>query len=483
MSNNQIDPRTATLFGCGFNMEGRDRQEIWVPDAHLKRHMFVFGTTGVGKTRLCENLIEQDIKKNHSVVYFDPKGDQEIFTKIYEICRKTGRLEDLMCVTPVYPEYSAIIDPLQYYFMPDELVGNIIAGIQAGKEPFFRNVAKEITTAVILGEIELAKARGQRPVINIDKVRQAIRIASMKDTAPALRAGGTPEAEDVAGMLQDIIDSGQDYYNKVSSSLRTCLADLSFGNIGKIIGKADSNRFMRRLEEGKRVVMVVHTGSMLTREAGQTLGKVVLSMIHSFIGRVYLSNRKSLKNQLSIHIDEAQSLLYAGIEDMFAKVGSANVSIKAYAQSVNQLYAALTEPLAKSILDNTNTKVFLRCSDKETSEYVTGHFGQKTKLSGIYGNTTVTTKETEEDVLKATDILDLQPQEFYLMSYIGRYRGKTTTSWDPETEIVFPSTPSWQEAPKDKENTPAPPPPKDVSKAIDTNTEESHDAEEEDAEY
>src|SRR5512137_3142979 len=86
-----------TDIGSGVNLYRRTKiVPIAVPDADRKRHTFVFGTTGVGKTRLCENLIEQDIRKGYSVVYFDPKGDQQIFTKIYEVAREEDRLEELM---------------------------------------------------------------------------------------------------------------------------------------------------------------------------------------------------------------------------------------------------------------------------------------------------------------------------------------------------------------------------------------------------
>ena len=78
-----------THIGTGVNMERPTKiVPLSIPDSYRKRHMFVFGTTGVGKTRLCENLIEQDINKGYSVVYFDPKGDQQIFTKIFDAARK-----------------------------------------------------------------------------------------------------------------------------------------------------------------------------------------------------------------------------------------------------------------------------------------------------------------------------------------------------------------------------------------------------------
>lgn len=413
-----------------------------IPDSYRKRHMFVFGTTGVGKTRLCENLIEQDINKGYSVVYFDPKGDQQIFTKIFDAARKAGRLDELMLVTPIFPEYSSVVDPMAFYFMVDELVGHIISGIQGGKEPFYRNIAKEITTAVITANILLATEEGRLPVMNIDTIRQSIRRDALEETMNALRRIGTREADLTAGMLEDILKSPMEYYAKVSSTLRTALMELSSGNIGKIIGQADSNRFIKRLEEGKRVILVVHTGTMITREAAATLGKVLLSMIQSFIGRVYLSNKQKVDPPLSIYIDEAQSLFYQGVEDLFAKAGSADVMVTAFAQSVNQVYAVVGEEFGKSILDNTNTKIFMRCSDAETSEYVVKHFGVRNVLTGIFGSNQVTTREVEQDILKVQDILGLQPREFYMLTYSGRFKGTTLNAPNPRLKIIFPEAPA-----------------------------------------
>jgi conjugal transfer pilus assembly protein TraD len=432
-----------THIGTGVNMEHPTKiVPLSIPDSFRKRHMFVFGTTGVGKTRLCENLIEQDINNGYSVVYFDPKGDQQIFTKIFDVARSAGRLDELMLVTPIFPEYSSVVDPMAFYFMIDELVGHIISGIQGGKEPFYRNIAKEITTAVITANILLATEEGRLPVMNIDSIRQSIRRDALEETMNALRRIGTHEADLTAGMLEDILKSPMEYYAKVSSTLRTALMELSSGNIGKIIGQADSNRFIKRLEEGKRVILVVHTGTMITREAAATLGKVLLSMIQSFIGRVYLSNKQKVDPPLSVYIDEAQSLFYQGVEDLFAKAGSADVMVTAFAQSVNQVYAVVGEEFGKSILDNTNTKIFMRCSDAETSEYVVKHFGVRNVLTGIFGSNQVTTREVEQDILKVQDILGLQPREFYMLTYSGRFKGKTLDAPNPKLKIIFPEAPA-----------------------------------------
>ena len=110
---------------------------------------------------------------------------------------------------------------------------------------------------------------------------------------------------------------------------------------------------------------------------------------------------------------------------------------------MNQLYATVGEEFAKSILDNTNTKLFMRCPDAETSRYALEHFGVHKVLAPIMQPTgAITAREVEEDVLQVSDILGLQQQEFYLLTYSGRYRGRIRDVPPPYVRIDFPEAPA-----------------------------------------
>ena len=50
----------------------------------------------------------------------------------------------------------------------------------------------------------------------------------------------------------------------------------------------------------------------------------------------------------------------------------------------------------------------------------------------------VTIREVEEERVKVSEILALKNQEFFLMTYMGIFRGKTTKVSPPEIEIIFP---------------------------------------------
>ncbi len=378
-------------------------------------------------TRLMENMIVQDIRKGHSVVVIDPKGDADLLSNIVLTAAETGRLDDLVYISPIYPDYSAIIDPLSHYYMPEELVAHIVSGVETGKEPFFYNVAYEISLAVVLALLEKQKYSKDKKGFNLLDIKNYISHSNLQELAQSIQyiAFSNEKSKQIYSDLQKILESPQDYYSKVSSSLRVALTELTSGNIGKILGKADSNRFITRLEEGKTVILIAQLGSLLTHKAAFTVGKVIISMIGSFVGRKF-SAGQTVNPPMSVFIDEAQNVLYYGIDDLFAKAGGAGVWMHGFCQSVSQLYAEIGEDKAKSILDNTNTKIFMRVPDVDTSRYASNHFGKIRVYSPIMSaGGAVSTREEERDTVPDDLFITLKPRIFYMISYGGRYKAKT----------------------------------------------------------
>lgn len=166
MNNSEV-----TLIGKGVNLSDISREiDITIKDTDRSGHFGCFGTTRVGKTKLIENIVEQDIKKDYNVVIIDPKGDTDLFSKVVQVATETGRLTDLMLLTPIYPDYSIMLDPLAYYYMEDELVDHVISGIKA-KEDYFIAIASEVTQAVVSGLALQTEARGERLNINFYDIK------------------------------------------------------------------------------------------------------------------------------------------------------------------------------------------------------------------------------------------------------------------------------------------------------------------------
>lgn len=410
-----------------------------LPGSFRKGHFWCFGTTRIGKTRLLEAMVEQDIRLGNSVVVIDPKGDIDLFNKIVQIADEEDRTDDLMLLSPIFPQCSIKIDPLSHYFMPEEIVNHVISGIKA-KEEFFINIAYEVSLVVVNALILFAKVKGIPPELNFQKIKDRISYPDLKRMREQLESIHTDEAQEIMAALDQILSSPADYFAKVSSSLRTTLTALTSGNVGKIIGRIDSNKFIDNLEKGKPVIMVVQTGSLLTRKTAHIIARVFISMIQSFVGRMFASG-KILSPPLCLYADEAANVLYVGIEELFSKAGGANVWVHAFSQSISDLTSELQlEAYAYRILDNTNTKIFMRVNNPETAMFISEYAGQKQRFSPILSlGGGIAVREMEEPNVRPETVMNLQNREFFLFTYSGAYKGRCVTVPDAKVDIQYPN--------------------------------------------
>ncbi|TLE12776.1 DUF87 domain-containing protein, partial [Helicobacter apodemus] len=419
--------------------------EIYQDDDNRPNHTFVFGSTGVGKTRLLEGIMEQDIRKNQSVVIIDPKGDIALFSKMVQIAKECGREKDIMFISSIFPEYSLKINPLNNYFIDEEIIANIVSGVPAQDE-FFLKVAQETTTAIVKALNILRRINNNNEPLTFEEIAQRAHYKGIKYLQDELIESvnedslllNDKESIRILNLLEQILSSNQDYFSKVTTTLRTTLTEMSVGNIGKIIGNVKTNRFIDRLEEDKPVLLYVMTGSMLTRQSSAILSKVIISMIQCCVGKVVSSGR-SFKHRLNVYIDEAASSVYRGIEVLFAQGRSSNLNLTALTQSLADMVAEIGQERADKLFDLTNTKIIMRINEQKSAELISDMGGKKSGYSyflNLEGG--INSREVEELNIEADDITQLQKREFYYFGFEGRFKGKTAPVSAGKYEIIFP---------------------------------------------
>ena len=102
-------------------------------------HTLVLGTTRVGKTRLAELLIAQDIHRGDVVIVIDPKGDSDLFMRMYVEAKKAGRLENFYFFHLGYPELSARYNPVGSFARITEVASRIAGQLPGeGQSAAFR---------------------------------------------------------------------------------------------------------------------------------------------------------------------------------------------------------------------------------------------------------------------------------------------------------------------------------------------------------
>ncbi|HRR40025.1 MAG TPA: TraM recognition domain-containing protein [Syntrophales bacterium] len=431
-----------THLGWGVNLKDLEKEiDISIPDSERSGHFGCFGTTRIGKSKLMEYIIEQDIKKGYNVVVIDPKGDPELLGRCCQAAAECGRLRELMMLNPIFPDCSIMLDPLAYYYMEEELVNHVISGIKA-KEDYFIAVAQEVSHAVIAGFAFKQRAKNAREgtndplVINFHDVKNNSSwhtLSLFKETLKHL-----PGSEDLVAGIDMILSSPQDFFAKVSSSLRTTLSALTSGTTGRIIGKAKYNEFVRRIEAGEGVILFCNTGSMLTDRTAHIIGRVLLSMIRSMVGRIFASGRK-LNPPLCLHLDEGHNILYRGVQELFNKGGGANVWVHFYTQSISQMDEEVGPQVTTSIIDNINTWMYMLVNHPDTAQHMEDASPTIRKYQSIlsFGGG-MSLREVEEKQIKASKVLQLPKRHFYLRTYGELYRGITHDVSPLMVEIQMP---------------------------------------------
>lgn len=410
---------------------------ITIADAERSGHVGCFGTTRVGKTRLIEYLVAQDIRKGYSVIVIDPKGDHELFDRVVQTAIETGRLEEVMLLTPIFPEVSIKVGPLTSYYMQDELVNMLISGVKA-KEDYFIAIAQEVSQAIVAGLVALRRADGDQRPLTFQDVKDRIGYKDLVMFAEELAR--VPGTDDVRRAIQQMIQSPNlaDFWAKVSSSFRTALSALTFGPTGEIMGRAQVNAVIERMETGRPVLLVAQTGSLLTQRTSVLIGKMLISMVQALIGRLFSSGRR-LAPPLCLHIDEGHNVLYAGFQELINKGGGANCWVHFYTQSLAQIEAEVGPEYARSIVDNINTWIYFLVNHPETAQHIEATSPLRDRYEPVMqlgGDVTIRT--VEGPAIRADRVLRLPKRWFYCRSYGKVWKGRTVDVEEPWLKVQWP---------------------------------------------
>jgi hypothetical protein len=114
----------------GTTINWGDDQPVEIPAAERRRHVYVIGQTGTGKSTLLRNLILQDIDDGRGVGFIDPHGD--VAEELLD-CIPPHRTDHVAYFNPADLEYPVGLNPLQktHRDMHHLVVDSIIATLKS----------------------------------------------------------------------------------------------------------------------------------------------------------------------------------------------------------------------------------------------------------------------------------------------------------------------------------------------------------------
>lgn len=431
--------------------------DVSLPLGERVGHSLVLGTTRVGKTRLAELFITQDIRrKNHVgehevVIVFDPKGDADLLKRMYVEAKRAGREGEFYVFHLGWPDISARYNAVGRFGRISEVATRIAGQLSGeGNSAAFREFAWRFVNIVARALVELGQRPDylliQRHVVNIDALfieyaqhyfaktepkawevivqlearlndrnipRNMIgrekRVVALEQYLSQVR-----NYDPVLDGLRSAVRYDKTYFDKIVASLLPLLEKLTSGKIAQLLAPnySDLNDprpifdWMQIIR--KRAVVYVGLDALSDAEVAAAVGNSMFSDLVSVAGHIYKFGiddglpdaRADQKVPINLHADEFNELMGDEFIPMINKGGGAGIQVTAYTQTLSDIEARLgNRAKAGQVIGNFNNLFMLRVRETATAELLTK---QLPKVE-VYTTTVVSGATDSSDIHGKTD--------------------------------------------------------------------------------
>ncbi|WP_110972542.1 type IV conjugative transfer system coupling protein TraD [Pseudomonas huaxiensis] len=397
--------------------------DVFLPLRERVGHTLVLGTTRVGKTRLAELFITQDIRRGETCIVFDPKGDADLLKRMYLEAKRAGREGEFYVFHLGWPDVSARYNAIGRFSRITEVASRIAGQLSGeGNSAAFREFAWRFVNIIARALVEL----GQRPdyllihrhVINIDAlfVEYAASFFARKDPKAwetivqieaKLNEKNTPRHmasrekrvvaielylsqkriyDPVMDGLRSAVRYDRTYFDKIVASLLPLLEKLTTGKIAQLLAPDynDLNDprpifdWMQIIR--KRAVVYVGLDALSDAEVAAAVGNSMFADLVSVAGQLYKFGvndglpdaGEEPRPPINVHADEFNELMGDEFIPLINKGGGAGLQVTAYTQTLSDIEARLgNRAKAGQVVGNFNNLFMLRVRETATAELLT----------------------------------------------------------------------------------------------------------------
>ncbi|AUI88941.1 conjugative coupling factor TraD, PFGI-1 class (plasmid) [Vibrio azureus] len=412
----------ARMHGVGLAEE----QDCLLPSSARAGHTLVLGTTGVGKTRLAELLVSQDIRRGDVVLVFDPKGDADMLLRMYIECLRAGRLDEFYVMHLGYPDQSGRYSPVGRFGRITEVATRVSGQLEGGgNSAAFKQFAWRFVNIIARALDALGRkpdmASIQRYVTAIDELyvdycvkklpsyhpKAAQLVAALesqvtdKNTPRHLQGrsarivalemyfGAHPCADDVLAGLRSAIQYDKSYFDRIVASLLPLLEKLGTGKTSEIISPRHTPADERPVIDWREVIMqggVVYVGldALSDTTVAAAFGNSMFADLCSLAGEIYKFGNapgfsKVKPRNIMIHADEFNELIGDEFIPILNKARGAKFVVTAYTQTESDIEARLgSAAKAGQTKGNFNSLICLRVREQKTAQILTSRMATVT---------------------------------------------------------------------------------------------------------
>lgn len=364
-----------------------------------RRHMYIIGKTGMGKTNLLEHLALQDIRNGHGVAYVDPHGDTA--EKLIRMIPK-DRIQDVVYFNPADQGFPIAfnvmeqVNPEYRHLVASGLVGVFKKLWAESWGPRLEYILRNAILALL--EYPGSTLLGVMRIL-VDKKYRTLVINHVTD--PVVKSFWVDEFSKWNDrVLQEVISPIQ---NKVGQFLSTSL-------IRNIVGQTKSSFDIRSLMDERRILILNLSKGRVGEDNSALLGAMMITKIQmAAMARVDMPEND--RKDFYLYVDEFQNFA----TESFANILSEARKYRLNLILANQYITQIDEVVRDAIFGNAGTLIAFRVGAVD-SEFLEKEF---------------------EPVFMMNDVVNLSKYSIYLKLMIDGIAGdafSATTLPPIETE-------------------------------------------------
>ncbi len=313
-----------------------------------RRHMYVIGKTGMGKTTLMENMIIQDIVKGHGLAFVDPHGDS--VEKILEYI-PANRVNDVIYINPAdtsFPIAFNILEsvgPEYKHLVASGLMGvftKIWAGVWSARMEYILN-----NTILALLDSPGNTLLGISRMLVDKKYRKKI-VDNVKD--PIVR-----------GFWQDEFANWQEKFRtEAVSAIQNKVGQfLSSAMIRNIVGQPKSTIDLRELMDNNKILLLNLSKGRIGEDNSALLGAMIITKLQlAALSRVDIAEKE--RKDFYLYVDEFQNFATESFATILSEARKYRLCLTVGHQYIGQLVQDKNTKVRDAVFGNVGTIVTFR---------------------------------------------------------------------------------------------------------------------------
>ncbi|HPS21531.1 MAG TPA: type IV secretion system DNA-binding domain-containing protein [Candidatus Paceibacterota bacterium] len=397
----KVDPAEVSFIGRTNYVAALEEKKFifGVKRVDRKRHLYIIGKSGVGKTKLLELFIRQDITYGHGLCLIDPHGD--VVDAILDYIPKE-RIEDVCIIDPADINFPASfnplsnVDPMFKFQLTQGLIEVFQKQFGANWTPRLEHVFR--FTCLALLDYPYATMRGMISMLTDRNYRQKVVEYIQDDMVKrffAIEFADWSEKFDNDAIIPLVNKLGQ------------FLSDPLLRNIfGQKENKIDINKLMNE----QKIILINLSKGRLGEENSSFLGSIFLTKIKQ-AGMERAAIPESQRKDFYLYVDEFQNVVTQTFENILSEARKYGLNLTMAHQYVGQILPKVHQ----AVLGNVGSVICFR----------------------VGGEDAVKLKPEFDPIFGVKDMINLAVGEMYVKMTID---GESYDPFSAETLKVLPPT-------------------------------------------